>query len=347
MQQLKISALAISILMVFMPFQTQAQQYDAPYYQSEKVNKSKWAAEDKEIKQKLAAQRKSSARSQTSFMSLPMTWVGASWAGRAAASIAARRRRSLTGWRWRVCAFGQATRSRLAHLPGSRSTPGATPCARACCSVLWPGQTDGLSPDEVTVAEVLSEAGYNTAMWGKWHLGEEPKHAPENQGYDYAYYGLWNGAADGWPGSFELTHETPNIAKAPWYDFPGEKEYLDRTGIDLSVAGYVGRKGEGRKPIEGVAGKLGPDRQEAFEEASIAQIINYVKNKAQDEDPFFIYWATSRCPGERIEGPPKGSACRQGQCPGIVHVHAQRAYAATAGHARGRGHRRKHTSGVD
>ena len=41
-------------------------------------------------------------------------------------------------------------------------------------------------------------------MWGKWHLGEEPEHLPESQGYDSAYYGLWNGAPDNWPGSYDL-----------------------------------------------------------------------------------------------------------------------------------------------
>ena len=55
-------------------------------------------------------------------------------------------------------------------------------------SVLSPGMADGLSPKEVTIAELLSGAGYHTAMWGKWHLGDEPEHAPENQGFDYSYY---------------------------------------------------------------------------------------------------------------------------------------------------------------
>jgi arylsulfatase A-like enzyme len=142
------------------------------------------------------------------------------------------------------------------------------------------------------VAEVLSRAGYNTAMWGKWHLGDEPEHAPENQGYDYAYYGLWNGAPDNWPGSHELYKDGPSTYRAMFYDFPGVEEYKKRTGIDLSVAGYVGHKGKGRQPIEGVGGTLGPDRQEAFEAESIRQITSYIKDKAGDDNPFFVYWAT-------------------------------------------------------
>jgi arylsulfatase len=129
-------------------------------------------------------------------------------------------------------------------------------------------------------------------MWGKWHLGDEPEHAPENQGYDYAYYGLWNGAPDNWPASFEMYRNGPNSHRAMFYDFPGADEYEKRTGIDLSVAGYVGRKGQERTPIEGAAGALGPDRQEAFETESIAQITDYIQEHAKAEEPFFIYWAT-------------------------------------------------------
>ena len=137
-----------------------------------------------------------------------------------------------------------------------------------------------------------SRIAINTAMWGKWHLGELPEHAPENQGYDYAYYGMWNGAPDNWPGSFDMYKDGPNPNKAMFYDFPGAKEHKRRTGIDLSEAGFVGRKGKGCKPIQGVAGKLGPERQEAFEAESIRQITAYVKDVAKDVNPFFIYWAT-------------------------------------------------------
>src|SRR5215212_11575263 len=35
--------------------------------------------------------------------------------------------------------------------------------------VLFPGNDVGLSPDEVTVAEVLKAEGYATAIVGKWH----------------------------------------------------------------------------------------------------------------------------------------------------------------------------------
>lgn len=42
---------------------------------------------------------------------------------------------------------------------------------------------------EVTLAEALREAGYRTAHLGKWHLGLEPEHWPEEQGFDVAFHG--------------------------------------------------------------------------------------------------------------------------------------------------------------
>lgn len=47
----------------------------------------------------------------------------------------------------------------------------------------------------VTIAEVLDNAGYNTAMVGKWHLGNKEEHRPYNRGFDQ-YSGLTQGAAN-------------------------------------------------------------------------------------------------------------------------------------------------------
>jgi arylsulfatase A len=55
--------------------------------------------------------------------------------------------------------------------------------------VLFPGAEVGLNPAEVTLAEVLKEAGYATACVGKWHLGDQPGMLPTDQGFDY-YFGI-------------------------------------------------------------------------------------------------------------------------------------------------------------
>ncbi len=43
-----------------------------------------------------------------------------------------------------------------------------------------------LESGEVTIAELLKEAGYSTGMSGKWHLGGHDSIAPWNQGFDYS-----------------------------------------------------------------------------------------------------------------------------------------------------------------
>ncbi len=48
---------------------------------------------------------------------------------------------------------------------------------------------------EVTLAEVLKEAGYATALFGKWHLGADLAHGPLEQGFDH-FYGHRGGFID-------------------------------------------------------------------------------------------------------------------------------------------------------
>ena len=57
--------------------------------------------------------------------------------------------------------------------------------------LLPPITRDSLPHDEVTIAEVLHDAGYMTAHVGKWHLGTA-EYYPQTQGFDYNVGGtLW------------------------------------------------------------------------------------------------------------------------------------------------------------
>ncbi|QBG46739.1 sulfatase [Verrucomicrobia bacterium S94] len=53
----------------------------------------------------------------------------------------------------------------------------------------------GLALEETTIAEVVKSAGYTTAMFGKWHLGYQPKYNPVHQGFD-EYIGFVAGNVD-------------------------------------------------------------------------------------------------------------------------------------------------------
>ncbi|MGJ8650120.1 MAG: sulfatase family protein [Opitutaceae bacterium] len=55
--------------------------------------------------------------------------------------------------------------------------------------VYFPDSEDGMPPSEITIAELLKEVGYQTALIGKWHLGHLPKYLPTAQGFDL-YYGI-------------------------------------------------------------------------------------------------------------------------------------------------------------
>lgn len=55
--------------------------------------------------------------------------------------------------------------------------------------VFFPNNKNGLPPSELTIAEILKNEGYATAIIGKWHLGHKPKYLPTKQGFDY-YFGI-------------------------------------------------------------------------------------------------------------------------------------------------------------
>ena len=57
--------------------------------------------------------------------------------------------------------------------------------------VIFPNHSYGLPTDERTLPQALKEAGYSTAMVGKWHLGHaDRKYWPQNRGFDHFYGNL-------------------------------------------------------------------------------------------------------------------------------------------------------------
>ena len=72
-------------------------------------------------------------------------------------------------------------------------------------SIVTPQAKWGLPLDERTLATALRDAGYETAIVGKWHLGEfEEAYRPTRRGFDHQY-GNWFGAID------YFTHKRNNI----------------------------------------------------------------------------------------------------------------------------------------
>jgi uncharacterized sulfatase len=58
--------------------------------------------------------------------------------------------------------------------------------------VTYPHSTAGLPQTEVTIATVLKQAGYRTAMLGKWHLGSTPESWPTSHGFDRFWGVPWS-----------------------------------------------------------------------------------------------------------------------------------------------------------
>ena len=96
----------------------------------------------------------------------------------------------------------------------------------------------GLDPSEPTLPRYLKDAGYRTALFGKWHLGYPPSHSPVLSGFD-EFWGILDGGADylthnsfgPTPGSFGPYRGTPQT------NAPGHIEPTDEPGYMTDIIG--------------------------------------------------------------------------------------------------------------
>ncbi len=82
------------------------------------------------------------------------------------------------------------------YVPQSQCTPSRAGILTGCypnrVGVDWvflPHSNTGLNPAEETIANILKPVGYQSAYFGKWHLGHHPAFLPTNQGFD-EYFGI-------------------------------------------------------------------------------------------------------------------------------------------------------------
>jgi arylsulfatase A-like enzyme len=69
----------------------------------------------------------------------------------------------------------------------------------------------GIHTDEVTLAELCRSRGYATAIFGKWHLGDQQPFLPLEHGFD-EYFGLPY-SNDMWPFHSDMVNLTPRAAE--------------------------------------------------------------------------------------------------------------------------------------
>jgi arylsulfatase len=114
-------------------------------------------------------------------------------------------------------------------------------------NVAFPYEYGGIGADEVTMAEVLSEAGYAPAFYGKWHLGDVESSYCTNQGFDEALWTPYNQV----PSLYVRRGQQAPIYPTSMYPdmYPEDKYALDNDWIPNGfVWALEGEKGE--KPKE-------------------------------------------------------------------------------------------------
>jgi arylsulfatase len=151
-------------------------------------------------------------------------------------------------------------------------------------TVSFPYEYGGMSEKETTIAEVLSEAGYATAFYGKGHLGDIEQSYMTNMGYDEALWSPYNQVpsmyvARGDLGPMYPTSVMPELYPDDPYDMdPGWRP-----------RGYVwaleGTKGG---PVREWGTPPNEDDYYAIEAECQKRTLDFIKKSVKADKPFFI-----------------------------------------------------------
>lgn len=150
----------------------------------------------------------------------------------------------------------QCTPSRSALMTGRYSIRSGT------STVALAGDTGGIVAWERTMGDILSDAGYATACFGKWHIGAEDGRWPTDHGFE-EWYGI--------PRSYDECL----WAEDPWYD----------PKRDPVVYVLEGRKGEKVGEVE----QLTVDVRRDIDTEYMRRAFDFIRRNAAADNPFYLY----------------------------------------------------------
>ena len=139
---------------------------------------------------------------------------------------------------------------------------GRLPIRSGTSRVPLPGMPQGMAPWEYTLAELLGDAGYRSALFGKWHLGDKQGRYPTDQGFDE------------WWGFAHSSGETLNTVQP---------------GFSRDV-GYVPKIEQGRRGEPTVyVSDYDFARRPLIDEEITTKSADYIRAHAKQDKPFFLF----------------------------------------------------------
>ncbi|MFL0353907.1 arylsulfatase [Xanthomarina sp. GH4-25] len=168
---------------------------------------------------------------------------------------------------------------------------GRHPVRSGTYKVPFPGEgKDGMSPWEYTIAELLSDGGYKTALYGKWHLGHDQSRLPNTQGFD-EWWGYPNSADESAYSSYPMFNLMVEEVKA---------KNNGKLPMDLPPHILTGKKGELSTQVMPFDLEVRPIIDQKY---NVPKTIEFIKKNANTRDPFFVYLAYSEVHPPMIANP--------------------------------------------
>ncbi len=152
---------------------------------------------------------------------------------------------------------------------------GRIPIRLALSTVLAPGDLNGLKKEDPTIAESLKLLGYQTAQWGKWHLGDRPENFPTAHGFDQMRYML-----PYYAGVYAYDY----LPLQP--DFPVQNKAFMEAWSKVDLSQWEGKAGQ---PPQICKKKFGYEDLATVDDIMRQDVVNYIKTHAKDDKPFFLY----------------------------------------------------------